>query len=49
MPSTVGVRVAGEAGKPDTYVPLDRLLGCDILEEQGAPDAASRAHVTSPS
>ena len=25
MPSTVGVRVAGEAGKPDTYVPLDRL------------------------
>lgn len=32
IPSSVGVRVAGEEGKPDVYVPLDRLLGLDILE-----------------
>lgn len=39
MPSTVGVRVAGEAGQPDYYVPLDRLLGCDFLERPAAREA----------
>ncbi len=39
VPSEVGVRVAGEAGKADVYVPLDRVLGCDILERKAAPDA----------
>jgi hypothetical protein len=26
------VRVAGEEGKPDVYVPLDHLRGLDLLE-----------------
>jgi hypothetical protein len=34
MPSSVGVRVAGEEGKPDVYVPLDRLLALDLLEPE---------------
>ena len=38
LPSSVGVRVAGEEGKSDVYVPLDRLLAVDLLEpELGEP------------
>jgi AAA domain/Ankyrin repeats (many copies) len=34
IPSDVGVRVAGDPGKPDVYVPLDRALGLDFLESR---------------
>lgn len=36
LPSSVGVRVAGEEGKPDVYVALDRLVGLDFLEPGAA-------------
>jgi hypothetical protein len=43
VPSAVGVRVAGDEGKPDLYVPLDRLLGNDVLEPRAAAEPDSSA------
>jgi len=34
VPSSVRVRVAGEEGKADAFVPLDQLLGLDFLERR---------------
>jgi hypothetical protein len=43
LPSSVGVRVAGDEGKPDVYVPLDRLLGLDLLEPEPSAYLAESA------
>lgn len=43
LPSSVGIRVAGDEGKPDVYVALDRLLGLDLLEPASATDVAQSA------
>jgi len=45
FPSSVGVRVPGESGKPDAFVPLDQLLAAHLLEPEGA-SAARRAEAS---
>jgi hypothetical protein len=43
LASSVGIRVAGEEGKPDVYVALDRLLGLDLLEPEFPANVARSA------
>jgi hypothetical protein len=35
FPSSVGIRVPGESGRPDTFTPLDELLATQLLDPEG--------------
>jgi hypothetical protein len=43
LPSNVAVRVAGEAGKPERYVPLPELLCLDLLDPHTFPKRSERS------
>ncbi|MEO8177334.1 MAG: ankyrin repeat domain-containing protein [Deltaproteobacteria bacterium] len=43
FPSAVGIRVPGESGKPDAFVPLDQLLAAHLLDPEGVVPVRSSA------
>jgi hypothetical protein len=43
FPSSVGIRVPGDSGRPDEFVPLDQLLAAHQLDPEGAAPARNQA------